>query len=442
MKNLVMGTAANYDWYTVEPFIRSCKKHCENTDIVLFIDNISNFTRNALIGEGVLLVQIPAELKNFNIVNSRWIMYKIFLERYGGNYRQIFLTDVRDVIFQGNLFTKLAEIPNYLFCATEQENIKNEKETLTYDCMAHLFGSDVAEKLGDKKIICAGTIAGTLNEVKILADKMAVIAKPNSQLGDDQATLNYLVYENQLDIENFIESDCESGFILTSGLFHAVNPIQIQNNKILRGDSGAPAVVHQYDRYPVFVELVDKIYRDKDFKPNDACTDTRSIFEQLTFALHADKLDDAHKLFTRYLFGNDLNGYGNDLVKIFEMVLSKNSTLAAELLSVSIQGTLPSAVAGLEIQQVMKICSLADQLLKSGRLVIPQFKNSVKDMLFFVAQRLYDTSQFEQCVNYLNFITALNVPLDANFYLLQAKVYRETGRKAEALAAYSKALNF
>lgn len=442
MKNLVMGVSGNYDWYAVEPFVRSCKQHYENTDIVLFIGNISNFTRNALIGEGVLLVQIPAELKNFNIENSRWIMYSIFLARYGGNYGQVFLTDVRDVIFQGNLFTKFAEMPKYLCCATDQENIKNDKETLTYDGLTRLFGNEVAEKLGDKKIICAGTVLGTLNEVRHLAEKMTSIVKPDSQSGEDQAALNYLVYENQLDIENFIESDCESGFILSSDLFHTVNPIQIQNNKILRGDGGAPDVVHKYNKYPVLVELADKIYRDKDFKPNNTCTDTRSIFEQLTFALNADKLDDAHKLFTRYLFGNDLKGYGNDLVKIFEMVLAKDSTLAAELLSISIQGTLPSAVAGLDIQQVMKICSLADRLIKSGRLVIPQFKHFLKEMLYFVAELLYDTKQFEQCVNYLNFITALNVPLDANFYLLQAKVYRETGRKAEALAAYSKALNF
>ena len=442
MKNLVMGVAANYDWYTIEPFIRSCKKYCDNTDIVLFIDNNSEFTRNALTGEGVILAQVPDTLKNFNVINSRWIMYKLFLERYGDNYGKIFLTDVRDVIFQGNLFEPFGEVENFLCCAVEGEKIKNAKEHLTYDCLTHLFGSDVAERLADKKILCAGTVIGTLNDLKHLTDKMTNILQRSTQLGDDQAALNYLIYENRLEIENLIESDCEEGIILTSGLFHAANPIQIQNNKILRGDGNTPAVVHQYDRQPVFVEHVNKIYRDADFQPNENFNDTRSIFEQLTCAINIGKLNAAHKLFTRYLFGTDVTGYSRELVKIFEMVLSKDSTLAAEILSLSIQGTLPSIIKELDFQQLIKICSLADKLMKSNRLVLPQLKILVKETLFEVAQRLYEEKNFEQGIEYLNFVITLNVPLDANFYLLQARFYRETGRKAEALATYSKALNF
>ena len=442
MKNLVMGVATNYDWYALEPFIRSYKRHCENTDIVLFVDNNSAFTRNTLAGEGVILAQVPDALKNFNVTNSRWIMYKLFLDKYGGNYAQIFLTDVSNVIFQGNLFEPFAEVENFLCCALEDEKIKNAKETLTYDCLTRLFGSEVAERLADKKIICAGTVLGTLNAVKHLADKMTAILQHNTESGDDKAALNYLVYDNQLEIENLVESDCEDGIILTSGLFHAVNPIQIQNNKILSGAGTSPAVVHQYDRYPVLVEHVNKIYRGTDFQPKENFNDTRSIFEQLTCAVNVGNIDAAHKLFTRYLFGADLKGYGNDLVKIFETALSKDVTPAAELLSLSIQNALPSIAEGLDVQQVIKICTLADNLIKSRRLVLPQFKVFVKNISFFVAQRLYESRQFEQGVGYLNFIATLDVPLDANFYLLQAKIYRETGRKAEALAAYSKALNF
>lgn len=442
MKNLVMGVATNYDWYTIEPFIRSCKKYCENTDIVLFIDNNSAFTRNALTKEGVILAQVPDALKNFNVINSRWIMYKLFLERYGGNYGKIFLTDVRDVIFQGNLFEPFAEVQNFLCCAVEGEKIKNAKEHLTYDCLTRLFGSDVADRLADKKIICAGTVIGTLNAVKHLTDKMTNILQRSTESGDDKAALNYLIYENQLEIENLIESDGKDGIILTSGLFHATNPIQIQNNKILRGDGNTPAVVHQYDRQTVFVEHVNKIYRDADFQPNENFNDTRSIFEQLTCAMNVGKIDAAYKLFTRYLFGNDLTGYGRELVKIFETALSKDSTIAAELLSLSIQSALPSIIKELDFQQLIKICSLADKLMKSNRLVLPQLKILVKETFFAVAQRMYEEKKFEQGIEYLNFITTLDVPLDANFYLLQARFYRETGRKSEALAAYSKALNF
>ena len=43
-----MGVATNYSWYDLEPFIRSFKKYCKDADIVLFVDNISDFTRDAL----------------------------------------------------------------------------------------------------------------------------------------------------------------------------------------------------------------------------------------------------------------------------------------------------------------------------------------------------------------------------------------------------------
>lgn len=48
MKNLLMGVATGYDWYKLEPFITSFKRYIKNTDLVLFVDNISEFTRHAL----------------------------------------------------------------------------------------------------------------------------------------------------------------------------------------------------------------------------------------------------------------------------------------------------------------------------------------------------------------------------------------------------------
>lgn len=52
MKNLVMGVATGYGWYELEPFVTSFKRYNKNTDLVLFVDNISNFTRATLTGGG------------------------------------------------------------------------------------------------------------------------------------------------------------------------------------------------------------------------------------------------------------------------------------------------------------------------------------------------------------------------------------------------------
>ena len=49
MKNLIMGSASGYDWYALEPFVTSCKRNCPNAQLVLFVDDISDFTRDLLL---------------------------------------------------------------------------------------------------------------------------------------------------------------------------------------------------------------------------------------------------------------------------------------------------------------------------------------------------------------------------------------------------------
>ena len=53
-KNLVMGVAKGYDWNTLVPFVTSFKRNCPSADIVLFVDDISEFTRNMLIRKGCI----------------------------------------------------------------------------------------------------------------------------------------------------------------------------------------------------------------------------------------------------------------------------------------------------------------------------------------------------------------------------------------------------
>ena len=47
-RNLVLGMASGYNWYALEPFVRSFAKNCPNDDLVLFVNDISDFTRSQL----------------------------------------------------------------------------------------------------------------------------------------------------------------------------------------------------------------------------------------------------------------------------------------------------------------------------------------------------------------------------------------------------------
>ena len=58
-KNLVMGAAKGYDWGELEPFVNSWKKNCPNAELVFFVDDISDFTRDKLIRGGCFWKSFP-----------------------------------------------------------------------------------------------------------------------------------------------------------------------------------------------------------------------------------------------------------------------------------------------------------------------------------------------------------------------------------------------
>ena len=434
-----MGVATGYDWYKLEPFVNSFKRYVKNADLILFVDNISDFTRDALTQNNVGLLPIPNEFKNKLMVSVRWMMYKNFLDERGKDYRQVFLTDTRDVIFQGDVFETYADVKNFLGYVTEGEFIKNCP--FNFDWLEGLFRKEIAEKLKNEEIICSGTILGTVTEIKNLCVKMSQILHQNTIFGADQGAENYLVRENLLDVENIFEINCEHGNILTAGYFFYKNPIKIENDKILRGDGGIPAVVHQYDRHPALVQLIDKLYRDNNFHPNKNFTDTRSMLEQILHLANLDRIDDAYKLFTQYLFGKNFVDYVGKLLELWETILRKSFTYSSELLMLSIQGALMSTNGNsFNLGNINKALELTNFCMKNHVAVSYPFKIFMGNILINLTHKYYSFKQLEKCIDYLNFINELDTPKDTNFYLFQAKVYRESGKKAEALAAYEKAL--
>ena len=92
-----MAAAKGYSFYDLEPFLQSFKKNCSSADLVLFVDELSDFTTAKIKScvENIQLVQIPAELKNRLIIDLRWTMYKKFLDE-NSSYEKIFVTDIAD----------------------------------------------------------------------------------------------------------------------------------------------------------------------------------------------------------------------------------------------------------------------------------------------------------------------------------------------------------
>ena len=188
--------------------------------------------------------------------NTRWKIFADFLDAHD-DCEQVFITDTRDVIFQADVFAKFGGLKNFLGYVTEVDDIAGSKtgNATNFNWIADCFDKVTAQSLAGQKVICSGTVIGSIDAMKIFCRELWKILEHKPEDIFDQAVMNYLVYNKLLPIENLIESDVYGGEIFTSFLFHAQHPIKIRGDKILRGDGEVPAVVHQYDRHEDLVRL-------------------------------------------------------------------------------------------------------------------------------------------------------------------------------------------
>lgn len=463
-KNLILGTGKDYNWYVFDPFVRSFIKNVPSADLVLFVDNISPFTRNQFAkigGERVKLEPFPDYAKNARPANIRWKIFLEYVKIHGQNYKQILTSDTRDVIFQSDIFKEFENQSNYLGFATEGDKIKGEKSNcpLNYEWLTESFGKALADKFADKEIICDGTVIGTANEMKIFFEKM-IEYMPSFNSGHDQIVMQYIVYNKLLPIENLIKISYYDGAIFTTSLYAVYNQIKTESNFILSPNGSIPAVVHQYDRPKKELnDFVEKIYRQKDFIFDERFVDIESIFDQIAPLVYSENWKDLLKVFVIYFMnnrtyfynktdytvsnaGNAYRKFGGYLITVWQKILTtKNLSPEVEVLEVILQRALIESCAK-EILPTffMQMYNLTNYATKNNRIVIPLLKKFMYGGLMNFVNNFFGNNDLKNAEVCLNYITEINMPLTQDFYLLQAKIYRKLKKKEEAAAAYQKAL--
>lgn len=445
MKNLVMGAAKGFDWEILEPFVTSFARNCPNAELVLFVDDISDVTRDCLLSfDRVLLEDFPEELRSGVPNNMRWKVLTDFLEAHGDDYEQIFATDTRDVIFQGDVFAPFKGYTNWLGYVTEFDDIGGSKRGVktNYIWITDCFGKEMADSLVEKKIICDGTVIGSLAEMKIFCRAMWKKVLEVTERFDfrihDQAVANYLIYNNHIPIKNFVEINSDSGEILTT--VNLANNFSVNKDFILRPNGGVPAVIHQYNRYDELVQLVDNVYRDKNFQPDGRLANLRSNLEKLRQLIYAAKFNEAILFFMKnFLDGADFSGCVERLLRLWQFLLKRPLTPAVGYLELAIQNTLAS-VKKFPIQNLNAVCLLLTHSIKNRRTVDQNLVNFIVSGLMNIAKKSLAANAATEYFYCMDAIKSLDLPLNKNFYLLQAKAFRTFGRKDEALAAYQKVL--
>jgi hypothetical protein len=260
-KNLLITSVINYGWEKMALFFKSFQKaHFENCDLVIFIQNISPFTISKLKSYGVIIYRIPDIYKKMKIINYRWKLYADFLNDNPNKYNLVFSADIKDVLFQLDIFKFYSSKKPFLGVAIEDGLLTEE---VNKNWIVKAYGNKIHKAIENERIICLGTIWGTPEKFKEfsyilwknLNSEWALVNKIF-----DQAVGNYLIYHEKLFNNSIIKSDNKNGPIMTIGLTKVENIKLDNDNNILNEDLRVAAVVHQYNRKKDILKILINKY--------------------------------------------------------------------------------------------------------------------------------------------------------------------------------------
>jgi hypothetical protein len=264
---LLIGAVRNYNWDIIAPFFDSFKKvSFKNCDFIVYYDEMKEFTIKKIKSYGVKMYKIQKKYKEKNIINFRWKIYEEFLKDKGDKYKLVFTADFRDVFFQKDVFQYYEFNKSYLGIAIEDGFLS---DSINKMWLINAYGEDLYKTIRHKRIICAGTVWGTVDKFtefsRIMGEKLDSKWSISNKV-IEQAVFNYLIYHDKLFHDCLIKSDNKNGFVMTIGLTNKTNIRLDHENNVLNGRGKIAAVIHQYDRKDYIVRTVKNKYCQNEMK--------------------------------------------------------------------------------------------------------------------------------------------------------------------------------
>lgn len=177
------------------------------------------------------------------------------IKRKKNKYKLIFSADIRDTIFQKDIFKYYEENKPFLGVALEDGTINS---LINKNWIIKYVGKEKHNKIKNERIICVSIIWGTykmfLNFSEIFRKRL--LENPNSI---EQGIANYMFSYEKLFNDVIIKSD-NYGPAMTIGKTDPHNIILDSQNNILNFGREIAPVVHQYDRKKNIVKKVIQKY--------------------------------------------------------------------------------------------------------------------------------------------------------------------------------------
>ena len=253
-KNLVIGSIINYSWSKIKLyFISLLKAGFQNCDFVLYVGGISNETIKKIESYGVTTYQISKKIFRLKttINNFRWKLYEDFLKENKDKYNMVFTADVRDTIFQKDIFQYYDSSKSFLGVFLEDGSMRSKTNRIW---VQKFCNESEYKTIENEAVICSGTLIGTVDKFLEFSHALWDTVKDKKRVVD-QGGANYLLYIKKLFNDCLIIKD-NHYFVMTIGMTDKSNVNLDKDDNILNFDGQIAAVVHQYDRKH---KIVDKL---------------------------------------------------------------------------------------------------------------------------------------------------------------------------------------
>ena len=264
-KNVIIGIIKDYSWDKIKTFFISfVTAQYKNTDLVMFISNVPEETIDKIKLCGTIIKDLPGTesgLRDLAIV--RWKIYSDFLKENKDKYNLVFSVDVRDLLFQGDIFDYYQNYKSFIGFAYEDSTLIQPNNL---EWVKQISKNDEeAKEIMDKRIICGGTILGSIEEFIQFSESLYEFMKSFSFKVVDQGAINYIIYTRKLLKDHIVGKGNENGYIMTLCITNRSNIKLDSDDNVLNFKGEVAAIVHQYDRKPDITEMMQRKYSDEVF---------------------------------------------------------------------------------------------------------------------------------------------------------------------------------
>jgi hypothetical protein len=272
--DVVVSVVKDYEWEALRVYATSLARSGFRGTKLMFIQNISVVARQELLKLGFTLVDYTFHDPDRGFGTVRFQPVIEYLTAHH-NFRYVIWTDMRDSVFQSDpspwLETNLS--PHRLLAASECVVIRNEYYNLQW--IRQAFSPEICTWLQDYEVCNSGCFAGDADTMLGVFSKIYEISLQSTEASGaylDQGMFNYVLrispFKEVTRILKAEEFFASCNFFLIPSQFtgvktNAPSPVLDHSTGLMYPASKSEpfAIVHQYDRDPVWKTIVENRYK-------------------------------------------------------------------------------------------------------------------------------------------------------------------------------------